>query len=181
MKHRALLLPAILATALIATAGSAPRTAHAIDEAPAWAYAAMAHDLMSPYCPGRTLAECPSPQATELRFWILTQAAAGVSEADVRGMLEERFGDVLLSAPRAEGWGFSAYAIPIVFFILGGPVVLLVLRRMSGGGASLTSAPVSAPKAAPGTSALPADGDSGTPSVGDEELEEQLERELGEL
>ena len=155
----------------------------AIDEAPAWAYS-MAHDLMSPYCPGRTLAECPSPQATDLRFWILTQAAAGVSETDVRGMLNDRFGDILLSAPKAEGWGLSAYAIPIAFFVLGGPVVFFVLRRISGGrdeglqlaaaggaGEGVASAEVLAAVGSPA-----ADG-----SDADEELEQQLERELGEL
>ena len=69
------------------------------------------------------------------------------------------------SAPKAEGWGFSAYAVPIVFFLLGGPVVVLVLRRLSSGGAgvaAMTPAPA-------------------TPAIADEELERQLERELGEL
>jgi cytochrome c-type biogenesis protein CcmH/NrfF len=148
----------------IALLVSSAQPAYAIDEAPAWAYA-MAHDLMSPYCPGRTLAECPSPQATELRFWILTQGAAGASKAEVRGMLSDRFGDILLSAPKAEGWGFSAYAVPIVFFLLGGPVVVLVLRRLSSGGAGVAAM----------TPALT------TPAIADEELERQLERELGEL
>jgi cytochrome c-type biogenesis protein CcmH/NrfF len=75
---------------------------------PAWAYA-IAHELMSPFCPGRTLAACPSPQADQLRQWILFQAAAGQSEAEVEEMLYERFGDVLRSTPKAEGgWGISA-------------------------------------------------------------------------
>jgi cytochrome c-type biogenesis protein CcmH/NrfF len=105
---------------------------HAENEAPDvdWAYA-LAHEVMSPFCPGRTLAECPSPNAAELRMWIITQAAAGADRDEVTAMLYERFGeDVLRAAPRAEGWGLSAYAVPIVFFVLGGPVVLLALRRM---------------------------------------------------
>ena len=105
-----------------------------------WGYA-LAHELMSPYCPGRTLAECPSPQADELRLWILTQAAAGASREEVEGILFERFGDSILTAPRAEGWGLAAYVVPVLGFFLGGLVVWLVLRRMVGtreetGGAS---------------------------------------------
>ena len=105
-----------------------------------WAYE-LWHDTMSPYCPGRTLAECPSPQADELRLWILTQAAAGASREEVEGILFERFGDSILTAPRAEGWGLAAYVVPVLGFLLGGVVVWLVLRRMVGtreetGGAS---------------------------------------------
>jgi cytochrome c-type biogenesis protein CcmH/NrfF len=134
----------------------------AIEDAPPWSYA-MAHDLMSPYCPGRTLAECPSPQATELRFWILTQAAAGASEEEVRAMLADRFGDVLLTSPRAEGWGLFAYVIPIAFFVIGGPVVVLIIRRLVAGAAGQTIPPAEPSQAA------------------DSELERQLENELGEL
>lgn len=144
-------------------------TASAIEGAPPWSYA-MAHDLMSPYCPGRTLAECPSPQATDLRFWILTQAAAGVSEEDVRMMLAERFGDVLLAAPRAEGWGLTAYVVPIAFFVIGGPVVVLILRRLTTGShaaAALGAEPVSV-------------NDSASDSGIDSDLERQLESELGD-
>ena len=96
-----------------------------------WAYE-LWHDTMSPYCPGRTLAECPSPQADELRLWILTQAAAGASREEVEGILFERFGDSILTAPRAEGWGLAAYVVPVLGFLLGGVVVWLVLRRMVG-------------------------------------------------
>jgi cytochrome c-type biogenesis protein CcmH/NrfF len=100
---------------------------------PAWAYQ-MAHDLMSPFCPGRTLAACPSPQADQLRQWILFQAAAGQSQEELEATLFERFGDVLLSAPKAEGgWGISAYAIPIGGFLLGGPLVAFVIFRMARG------------------------------------------------
>jgi hypothetical protein len=39
----------------------------------------LSHDLMSPYCPGRTIATCPSPQARKLEALILEQAQAGKS------------------------------------------------------------------------------------------------------
>jgi cytochrome c-type biogenesis protein CcmH/NrfF len=101
---------------------------------PPWAYS-LAHDLMSPFCPGRTLAACPSPQADELRQWILFQAAAGQSREEIEKTLFERFGDAMLSAPKAEGgWGVSAYLIPIGGFVVGGAFVFFVIARLARGG-----------------------------------------------
>ena len=125
----------------------------------AWAYDVW-HDTMSPYCPGRTLAECPSPQADQLRLWILAQAAAGTSREEVQEILFERFGDQILTTPRAEGgWGIAAYALPIAGFLLGGIVVFAVLRKM----------------------AAPTQGDGGTvaPPAIDPEVRRQIDEELG--
>lgn len=158
LKRRAALAAACWIASTLVFAGSAG----AVEGAPDWAYG-LAHELMSPYCPGRTLAECPSPQAGELRFWILNQAAAGASEPEVRQMLAERYGDVLLAAPRAEGWGLSAYIVPIACFVVGLPIALLIIRRLVQGGAE-TAAPT-----APATSAPI-----------DPELERELDRELAD-
>ena len=103
-----------------------------------WAYEVW-HDTMSPYCPGRTLAECPSPQADQLRLWILEQASAGATRDDVQQVMFQEFGDQILTAPRAEGWGLAAYAIPVAGFVLGGGVVVLVVRRLMGPGPNPTS------------------------------------------
>ena len=72
--HLVRTLPAAL---LLALALAAPAAAES-PEAPSWAYS-LAHELMSPYCPGRSLHECPSPQADELRLWILDQEQAGAT------------------------------------------------------------------------------------------------------
>jgi cytochrome c-type biogenesis protein CcmH/NrfF len=108
-------------------AQKAPGEAGAVDEA--WAYDVW-HDTMSPYCPGRTLAECPSPQADQLRRWILDQAEAGTSRETVQEMLFERFGSQVLTAPRAEGWGLAAWMIPILGGVVGVGLLVWVLRRM---------------------------------------------------
>jgi cytochrome c-type biogenesis protein CcmH/NrfF len=128
----------VLACALLVAGGAAWAQGLADEPSatggpPPWAYS-MAHDLMSPFCPGRTLAACPSPQADELRQWILFQAAAGQSESEIRDILYERYGDVVLSAPKAEGaWGVSAYAIPIGGFVVGGAIVAFVITRLARG------------------------------------------------
>ena len=102
------------------------------DDAPeGWAYD-LWDELMSPYCPGRTLANCTSSQAEQLRMWILVQEAGGRSRDDVKEELLERFGDVIRAAPRASGWGLMAYVVPVLAFLGGGVVVALFVRRQVG-------------------------------------------------
>ena len=88
---------------------------------------------MSPYCPGRTVASCPSPQAAELIQWISIQEAGGATKEEVVEMLIERFGEEILGAPPAEGITLWAYVFPVMGFLVGGAVAVLVLRRIVGG------------------------------------------------
>lgn len=103
------------------------------DRKDAWAYD-LAHKLMSPYCPGRSLAECPSPQADELRLWIIEQARAGATRAEVEAELFRNFGDQIRQTPRAEGIGLVAYVVPAVCVVLGGVLLAVFLRRSRGAG-----------------------------------------------
>ena len=116
--------------------------ASAVDEPEGWAYD-LANEMMSPFCPGRTLAECPSPQAQDLRVWIIVQEAAGRSREDIEAELYERFGDVILPTPRAEGFGLTAYAVPIGVFLAGGVLVAIFLRRQTRA-AAVVAEPVAA-------------------------------------
>lgn len=172
---RGALAAAVVAFALCAGSGAVAQDAGAGGagaEPPNWAYQ-MAHDLMSPYCPGRTLSACPSPQAAELRQWILFQAAAGRTREDIEASLYEQFGDEILGAPKAEGWGFSAYAVPALGFLLGGGLVVFLIRGLASkpeGAPSTPSRPVAA-------AASPADG----PPLSEAELEAIVDEELARL
>jgi cytochrome c-type biogenesis protein CcmH/NrfF len=114
------------ALALLLGAGAAAPAAGAPAEG--WAYD-LADELMSPYCPGRALSECPSSQAEDLRRWIIEQERAGVARAEVEAELYRSFGDQLRQTPRASGVGVIAYAIPAAAFLAGGALVALFLRR----------------------------------------------------
>jgi cytochrome c-type biogenesis protein CcmH/NrfF len=96
--------------------------------------------LMSPYCPGRTLMDCPSEQAGELRDWIAAQEESGRSRAEVEEELYQRYGDVILQAPRAEGFGLAAYVLPVIAFLIGGAIVWVFLRRQAAAGAGAAAA-----------------------------------------
>ena len=125
---RALLVAGILAAALAVAPGARA------DEAPysmeLW------NGLMSPYCPGRTLMDCPSGQATELRDWIAEQEQAGRSKQEVEDELYAQFGDVILQAPKAQGFGIAAYLLPILALFAGGGIVWVFLRRQVAAGAT---------------------------------------------
>jgi cytochrome c-type biogenesis protein CcmH/NrfF len=113
---------AVLALALVVS----PFAAEADD----WGYRYIG-EIMSPFCPGRTLSACPSPQAESLREWILEQEQAGRGQEDVHQELYERFGDVILAAPRAQGFGVTAYLIPTVIFLATGLLVFVFLWRQT--------------------------------------------------
>ena len=131
-----------LALTLLAAAWALP--AKADEEKSGWGYQ-LSREVMSPYCPGRALSDCPSPQAGELREWILEQEEAGVSKGEVEQELFRVFGDQLRQAPRAEGMGLVAYLIPIAAFAAGGALLVFFLRRQR----AATDAPEPAPAPPP--------------------------------
>ena len=140
---RALLLGLALFSAPAALAATDPE---------GWSYE-LAHELMSPYCPGRTLAECPSGKADTLRMWLHVQEASGRSLDEVKAELVERFGDGVLSAPRPEGFGLAAYLLPVLAFLTGGLVVWHFLRKQTREAAARTGEA----EAPAGSAASPAD------------------------
>jgi cytochrome c-type biogenesis protein CcmH len=134
MPHRALipiLLGVLLCVPVLAT--------EAGGEEADWSYE-MWNDLMSPFCPGRTLADCPSDKAEDLRRWIVDQEALGRSAEDVHAEVLTAFGDVVRQAPVPTGLGLAAYVIPILLFLAGGGLVGVFMRRQSR--ASAKPAPV---------------------------------------
>ena len=128
---------AALACALGAVSASAEET---------WS-AEMADQLMSPFCPGRTLRSCPSPQAGELIVWIEEQEAQGRERDVVYDQLLSEFGEEIRQAPTASGFGATAYAVPLLAFLAGGALLLVFLRRQGSGGE--VPAPEARPAAAP--------------------------------
>lgn len=105
-----------------------PDPASAEEPTPRWA-TEVTRELMSPFCPGVTIAECPSDQAKSLAAWIVVQADSGASKQEVLDTLYARYGDQVRAAPRAEGFGLAAYLVPIAVFAVGGVAVGLFLWR----------------------------------------------------
>jgi cytochrome c-type biogenesis protein CcmH/NrfF len=153
----------------LAAASTWALPAHAAAPDDGWSYD-LSRELMSPFCPGRTLASCPSPQAAELIQWMKLQEAAGASRAEVEEQLYARYGDVMRGAPKPEGWGLAAYVIPPLAALAGVGLVVLVLRRLAGrGGERGRSAAAPAEAAASKGASAPVD---------DDEIAKIVDREL---
>lgn len=66
---------------------------------------AIAENLMSPFCPGMTLAACTSPAAREWRSDIREWVNQGLGDEEIQARLEQRAGHDLSGTPRsALGW-----------------------------------------------------------------------------
>lgn len=100
-------------------------------------------EIMSPFCPGRTLANCPSPQAATMRGVVRQQLAAGMSEDEIVDSLYGVYGEIVLGSPRAEGIGILAWVMPAAFLLLG--VGLLAAWLRSAGRRTAVQAPVPPP------------------------------------
>ena len=85
--------------------------------------------VMSPYCPGRVLANCPSGAAETLRQEVRLDLEAGRSAAEIEAALYRRFGDSIRGLPKATGVGLLAWVVPAVAFGLSGIWLALWLRR----------------------------------------------------
>ncbi len=87
---------------------------------------ALSKELMSPFCPGRTLADCPSPSALAVREEIREKVEAGVAIEAIRRELEERFGSAVRATPRGPlGW-----LIPTGVLMLGAGGLGFALSRL---------------------------------------------------
>jgi cytochrome c-type biogenesis protein CcmH/NrfF len=120
---RAVCLAGCFALAVFFGNAAAARAA----EEEGWGYA-LSNELMSPWCPGFALPDCSSGYAADLRLWILEQERLGRTQEEVKAEILARYGDKMLQAPKAEGRGILAYAIPAAV-ILGGLAVLVTFLR----------------------------------------------------
>ena len=102
-----------------ATAGAAPEdTANEV-----------AGEIMSPYCPGVTLHDCPSGAATKLRDRIAGWARDGWTKDRILDELKAEFGPSILAAPPSEGAGLVAWILPGAVVLAGALTALVLARR----------------------------------------------------
>ncbi|RIL03507.1 MAG: hypothetical protein DCC75_12875 [Proteobacteria bacterium] len=104
-------------------------------------------ELLSPFCPGRALGDCPSTKATELKEDVRTMLKDGQTKEQVLAELFERFGDEISALPPASGFGLWAWLAPGIFLLIGGLIWWAWLK-----GASSSSGVI-----APPTSGSPSD------------------------
>lgn len=128
----------------------------------------LSNDLMSPYCPGRTIASCPSPQARQLEDHIYAQAKAGKSREEIETALVQRFGDDIV--------GYKAQPVLLYGSAVVGLLALAAVVMMGRRWVRRPAAPVALGAAAAGVT-----GAAGAPSRAElDRLEDALD-EVDEL
>jgi cytochrome c-type biogenesis protein CcmH/NrfF len=92
--------------------------------------------VMSPFCPGKVLSDCPSPQAAEWRVDVHRWAEEGASESEIMSRLQARVPTFdLARKPPPESTGM----VPIAAFLAASLVLAWAIRRLvrrSGAGAA---------------------------------------------
>lgn len=84
---------------------------------------------MSPFCPGRTISGCPSPEAKKLRDQIYNWFEQGYSATAVKNQLRTLYGDSVLGVPNTKGFDLLAWLSPALFTSLGLCLIYLLLYR----------------------------------------------------
>ena len=120
--------PLLVAACLVLASASSAETVSGSDTERSQRAYALAGDMMSPFCPGRTLADCPSPNAAAWREEIRGWVDAGQPDAEIRARLQARVPETDLSAlPRGPlGW-----ALPGLILFAGLVILTAALRRVT--------------------------------------------------
>lgn len=124
------LLLCVSSAALAAPQGSSPQTGSEKEysEAVVRRSSSIARQTMSPFCPGRTLADCPSEYATAWRRDIREMVDQGLSADEIQKELESRVGGNLSGIPNRE----ASYAVPIAMSLGAALVLYFVFARLRG-------------------------------------------------
>lgn len=116
---KALALAIVAALSLAPVARAAPEdTANRISE-----------NIMSPFCPGVTLHDCPSPQADALRERIRDWAAGGLGEERIMERLVAEYGPEVRAIPPGDGGGITAWIIPALVGLVGAGFAGVLAQR----------------------------------------------------
>lgn len=133
----------LLASGLVSLVLAAPLAAPLAAQTPNQQATDLAHELMSPFCPGKLLAECTSSYAGELRQTVEQRIAAGETKEAVKADLLRQYGKEILGAPEAEGVGLLAWALPALVGVLSAAGIAWKVRQAARAGqAAAMTAPL---------------------------------------
>lgn len=113
----------------------------------------VASTLRCPVCQNNSIEESPAQLALDMKREVRQRLAAGESPDDIRRYFISRYGEWVLTKPRAAGVNLSVWLLPVVALFGGAVVVWLAVRRwVRQGDAARLPAPVPdtlSPMAAP--------------------------------
>jgi cytochrome c-type biogenesis protein CcmH len=90
---------------------------------------ALYNELRCVVCAGQSIAESNAELAQDMRAQVDRLILAGQSDAEIRSWFVERYGDAVLMTPPLNALTLGLWFGPVLIFVLGLVVTLLVLRR----------------------------------------------------
>lgn len=85
--------------------------------------------VMSPFCPGVTLHDCPSDSAVALRDRITEMAEDGFTREQIMTVLEREYGETIRAEPPRSGRGLIAWVLPLIAVVGAVWIAWVLLRR----------------------------------------------------
>lgn len=104
--------------------------------------------VFSPFCPGRSLNDCPSSKAAELKDQMRAELEAGKAPEVILNEVIQKFGEEYRAVPRFTGVGMFVWLVPIGFVALGLLIAvgLSIRRKKSVSTEPARAAPVLSPE-----------------------------------
>lgn len=88
----------------------------------------MYQQVLSPFCPGRSLNDCPSSKAHDLKEEMRQRLEQGVPPEEIIEEVFTRFGDQYRAVPHYAGFGKLVWWVPLSFVALGALLIVLLAR-----------------------------------------------------
>ena len=89
----------------------------------------LTHELRCVMCQNQSLADSNAEIARDLRNEVLLLMRQGKTDAEIRDFMVARYGEFVLYKPRMQGTTLLLWLGPLVLVLLGGVVVLRLVRR----------------------------------------------------
>lgn len=89
----------------------------------------IASNLRCPTCRALSVLDSPSGLASEMRDLIREQLAAGMTAEQIYAYFVDRYGEWILLRPRATGFNWTVWLLPLVLLAVGFILVLSTARR----------------------------------------------------
>jgi cytochrome c-type biogenesis protein CcmH/NrfF len=101
-----------------------------VAEAPQDVANSISEHVMSPFCPGVTLHDCPSDNAIALRAQIARWARRGWTRQQIMAKLMAEYTDIQ-AVPADRGASLLVWLLPAIAIVAGGTTALVFARRWS--------------------------------------------------
>jgi cytochrome c-type biogenesis protein CcmH len=102
-------------------------------------YRDLTASLRCPKCENQAIDDSDSPIAADMRDRVYLMLQDGRADVEILNFMVERFGDYVLYNPRLEGRTYLLWGLPVALVLIGGLLVMLIVRSRRHASASALS------------------------------------------